>query len=93
MRTLAARLPGVLPVRFGTCTSIEELAGREFVTANLDLESLYCWRIPAPAKPGMIRELSGLGITQRAVFPDLDGVARSLWETEVLWSKKVEDFA
>jgi hypothetical protein len=34
---------------------------------------------------GIIEELSGLGITERTVYPNLDGLAKSLWETEVLW--------
>ncbi len=65
--------------------SIESYAGRLFAHKNLDIEWLYRWRIPAKAKLPVMEELSGLGITRRTVFPDLDGVAGSLWETEVLW--------
>jgi hypothetical protein len=46
---------------------------------------LYCWSIDRRHKPKLIADLSGLGITHRMVFPDLDGLARSIWETEVLW--------
>ena len=65
--------------------SIESYKGKPFKTENLDIEKLYRWRVPAGKKANIIRELSNLGITQRSLFPDLDGVARSLWETEVLW--------
>ncbi len=65
--------------------SIEDHEGKGFAGGNLDIEVLYCWNVPGAHKAGIIEELSGLGITHRAVFPDLDGVARSLWETEVLW--------
>lgn len=64
---------------------IESYAGRPFSYKNLDIERLYRWRVPAKAKLPIIEELSGLGITRRAVFPDLDGIAGSIWETEVLW--------
>jgi hypothetical protein len=47
---------------------------------------LYSWHIPAERKVCIVKDLSRLGITQRTVFPDLDGVAKSLWETEVLWN-------
>jgi hypothetical protein len=71
-------------------TPIEDLKGKEFAKENLDIETLYWWRIPAARKVPIIRELSGLGITRRTVFPDLDGVAKSLWETEVLWNGRSE---
>jgi hypothetical protein len=56
-----------------------------FEKDNLDVSALYRWRIRARNKARIIAELSGLGITHRLLFPDLDGIARSLWETEVLW--------
>jgi hypothetical protein len=56
-----------------------------FVEGNLDVERLYSWSIPSGSKIDILRQLSSLGITRRTVFPDLDGVARSLWETHVLW--------
>jgi len=59
--------------------------GVQFMKDDLDIDVLYKWRVPAQKKANIIREMSGLGITQRTVFPDLGGVARSLWETEVLW--------
>lgn len=66
--------------------SMDTYAGKEFIKENLDIERLYTWHVPATNKVSIVKELSGMGITQRLVFPDLDGVARSLWETEVLWS-------
>src|SRR5262249_32701720 len=57
-------------------------------SAKLDMAVLYCWKIPAGAKPIVVEELSGLGITHRMVFPELDGIARSIWETEVLWKRR-----
>ena len=67
--------------------SIESYAGRSFSHKNLDIERLYRWRVPATYKVTVIKDLSGLGITRRTVFPDLDGIAGSLWETQVLWWK------
>lgn len=65
---------------------LEEMATKRFDSRCLDIEHLYRWRIPADAKPALLRELSGLGVSHRSLFPDLDGIARSLWETEVLWN-------
>jgi hypothetical protein len=58
---------------------------KEFRDMNLDFDKLYCWQIPKENKPDIVKALSSLGITRRSVYPDLDGIAGSLWETEVLW--------
>ena len=52
----------------------------------LDIMRLYAWAIPSGAKIEILQQLSKLGITYRTAFPDLDGIARSLWETQVLWT-------
>jgi hypothetical protein len=65
--------------------SLESYAGVLFKSENLDIDGLFRWKVPARRKPDIIAQLSGLGITHRIVFPDLDGIARSVWETEVLW--------
>jgi len=65
---------------------LETCAGLLFEPAALDIERLYRWDVPGNKKGDIVRELSGLGITHRTLFPDLDGIARSLWETEVLWN-------
>ena len=59
-----------------------------FVKKNLDICNLYKWRIRSQHKRTCIEQLRGLGITHRTTFPDLDGIAKSLWETEVLWQRK-----
>jgi hypothetical protein len=66
--------------------SIEGYKGKDFRKTDLDIEKLWWWTIPGGSKTAIIRELSGLGITHRMVYPDLDGIAKSLWETVVLWS-------
>jgi hypothetical protein len=63
----------------------DDYDGREFNEKNLDILRLYWWHVPKTSKEKIIRGLSGLGITHRSVYPDLDGIAKSLWETEVLW--------
>jgi FRG domain len=77
---------GAFTVHSDPWIPIEEYVARDFDSANPHLEALYFWRIPAPKKVGITKELSGLGITERTVYPDLDGIAKSVWETEVLWN-------
>jgi FRG domain len=67
---------------------IESYRGFQFVKDNLDIDSLYSWLLPTDSKAEVVRQLSGLGITHRTVFPDLDGIAKSLVETEILWLRR-----
>ena len=77
---------GAFTIHSDPWRSIESYVAADFDTKDLHLEALYFWCIPAPNKVGIIEELSGLGITERTVYPDLDGIAKSIWETEVLWN-------
>ena len=52
---------------------------------RLDIQRLYTWSVRGNAKIKILQQLSSAGITRRTAFPDLDGIARSLWETQVLW--------
>jgi len=70
---------------------LEDLVNHQFGDEHLDIEDLYRWSIPKDAKPAILRELSGLGVSHRSAFPDLDGIARSLWETEILWNGLISD--
>jgi len=65
--------------------SIDAYANIVFQPERLDIEQLYRWPIPADAKLPLHRELNSLNISRRMMFPDLDGVALSLVEAEVLW--------
>ena len=77
---------GAFTIGSNPWSPLEEYAGVQMFADRVDIQALYRWPIPAEAKPALIKQLSGLGITHRLVYPDLDGIARSLWETEVLWN-------
>jgi hypothetical protein len=67
---------------------LENYQDVQFREDKLDIAGLYRWLVPSKDKEYLIAQLSGMGITHRTVYPDLDGIARSLWETEVLWRGK-----
>jgi FRG domain-containing protein len=66
---------------------LERLAGQPFKRANLDIRKLYRWKIPNTAKQDLVKVLAGLNVSQRTLFPDLDGLARGLWEMSVLYDE------
>lgn len=76
---------GVFTFHANPWLALEDCANKSFPLGELDIHSLFCWCIRAENKPKVLEDLNGLGITRRAVYPDLDGIAKSLWQTEVLW--------
>jgi hypothetical protein len=67
---------------------LEEFRRGRFKPTDLDVESLRCWNIPRKYKRTLIEQLNGLGITRRSVYPDVDGIAMSLAETQLLWGDR-----
>ncbi len=65
------------------------LIGQSFEDGNLDICRLACWRVNITAsddiRSSLVKELERLGVNQRSIFPDLHGLAKGLWHTEVLW--------
>lgn len=64
------------------------LQQREFDHLQLDIESLDALLVPRASKENILMELARLGITRRLVYPELDGIAKSLAETEFLFKMK-----
>jgi hypothetical protein len=51
-----------------------------------DVDILYLQKlvVPTAAKRELVNELFRLGISTRTLFPDLDGIARGLWQIEAM---------
>jgi hypothetical protein len=67
--------------------SLEEQNGVLYSDRDLDLYDMIKWRVPATYKPNILRQLERIGINERTLFPDLDGVGRGMLRTEILRSK------
>ena len=51
---------------------------------DCEIEGIVKLTVPSAKKVDFIFELERLGISERAMFPDLDGIARAIIRTEVL---------
>jgi hypothetical protein len=66
---------------------LEEYNPSKYKSTDFDIEEVQKWKILAGAKQKFIFRLQRCGINERAMFPDLDGIARSIARTEVLRTK------
>jgi hypothetical protein len=77
---------GIFTLHEDPWVDLASLAGKAYPPHQLDIERLKKWIVPASHKGAIIRELDRLAINTQSLFPDLDGLARGLWQTEVLRS-------
>lgn len=75
---------GVFTLHGDPWMDIMKAAGRRFRGDELDLLRLRRWRITSECKASIIVALERLAVNSRTLFPDLDGLARGLWQGEII---------
>lgn len=66
--------------------SLESWAKRLFEDSQLDIAVLAAWRVAFDNRTGLLEELEHLGVSQRTIFPDLEGITKGIWQSAVLRS-------
>ncbi len=66
---------------------LQDYEPSQYKTTEFDFNKVQKWKIPAQKKVEFIFQLQRCGINERALFPDLDGIVRSIVRTEVLRTK------
>jgi FRG domain len=61
-----------------------DLADLDSNQPKVDVLRLQKLVVPAAAKKKLVNELLRLGVSTRTLFPDLDGIARGLWQIEAM---------
>ena len=75
---------GVFTLHGDPWADLVKCAGKAYARNQLDIDQLKRWTVPAANKTDIILDLERVAINSRTLFPDLDGLARGLWETEVI---------
>jgi hypothetical protein len=79
---------GVFTLHGDPWSDFVKCARKNYADDELDIARLKRWTVPSAKKAGVILDLERVAINSRTLFPDLDGLARGLWETEVLRKAK-----
>jgi hypothetical protein len=69
-------------------SDVIQCAGKPFRDNELDIAQLKRWTVSSQCKGEVILDLERLALNSRTLFPDLDGLAKGLWQTEVIRSAK-----
>jgi hypothetical protein len=75
---------GIFTLHEDPWAELDSLAGSVYPEDELDVDRLKKWLVPGEKKQSIIDELERLSINTRTLFPDMDGLARGLWQSEVL---------
>jgi hypothetical protein len=59
-------------------------AGKPYPSNQLDLAKVKRWRITSRCKTAIIADLDRFAVNSRTLFPDLDGLAKGLWQAEII---------
>jgi hypothetical protein len=65
-------------------TDLVQVAGKPFAASDLDIARVKRWNVPAKNKTQIILDLERLAMNSRTLFPDLDGLAKGLCQTEII---------
>lgn len=75
---------GVFTLHADPWTNVVECAGRPYAASELDIARLVKWRIPSSCKTEIVLELERMSVNNRTLFPDLEGLAKGLWQSEII---------
>ena len=63
---------------------LSDYARQPIPDQQVDLKKLVKWKVPEANRKEIIHELERCNINSRTLFPDLEGLAKSFWQTEAL---------
>lgn len=75
---------GVFTIHGDPWTDLVQKAGTEYNADDLDISKLIKWTVKSSDKTGIVLDLERLAINSRTLFPDVEGLARGLWQTEII---------
>jgi hypothetical protein len=75
---------GIFTLHGDPRTDVVQCAGKPYRPGDLDLLKLTRWTVERSSKAAIILDLERLSINSRTLFPDLEGLARGLWQTEII---------
>ena len=63
-------------------------AGKRYRLSELDIADLRRWTVTSRCKSEVILDLERMAVNSRTLFPDLEGLAKGLWQTEIIRQRR-----
>ena len=84
---VSSRIPaqsGTFTVQVDPGKDLRDYDPAHYPPEDFDLDKIVKWKVPEGKKVDFLLELERIGINERTMFPDLDGIARGIMRSEVL---------
>lgn len=78
----------ILTIQDNPWKDLEKYSPAKFPKKDFDIEKIQKLIVPRQNKKTIIEDLEKVGINSRTLFPDFDGLAKGLWQTEVVRAGK-----
>jgi hypothetical protein len=75
---------GVFTLHGDPWSDVVKSAGRSYREQDLDIAKIKRWSVTSACKAKVIVDLERLSINSRTLFPDLEGLAKGLWQGEII---------
>ncbi|HEY9510767.1 MAG TPA: FRG domain-containing protein [Verrucomicrobiae bacterium] len=75
---------GIFTIHGDPWTDMIQSANQPFGEKDLDVVKLIKWNVESRDKTEIVLDLERLAINSRTLFPDVEGLARGLWQTEII---------
>jgi hypothetical protein len=75
---------GIFTIHSDPWTDMIQSANQPFAEKDLDVVKLIKWNVESRDKTEIVLDLERLAINSRTLFPDVEGLARGLWQTEII---------
>lgn len=75
---------GIFTLHSDPWTDMVQCAGKPYPAKDLDVVKLIRWTVRSGDKMGIVLDLERLAINSRTLFPDVEGLARGIWQTEII---------
>jgi hypothetical protein len=75
---------GIFTLHGDPRTDMVECAGQQYRAGQLDIQKLIRWTVESKSKTSIVLDLERLSINSRTLFPDFEGLARGLLQTEII---------
>jgi hypothetical protein len=75
---------GVFTLHGEPWTDVVSRASHRYPAEHLDLAKIKQWQVTSRCKTRIIADLERFAVNSRTLFPDLDGLAKGLWQAEII---------
>lgn len=77
---------GLFTIQENPRLPLEEHRREDYDREHFDVLLIRKWKVPRGSRRAILDEIHARGITATSLFPDINGIATGLWQTEVMRS-------